>query len=277
MEDGDVTPDDSGHLKVQYLGWSHIHPDVWGFSEKLVALDVSFNNLTSLPEELGILRLLTNLNCSCNQINSLPSSIGRLQTLKIFKANGNKIAPSLPDEIGQCINLTILNLNENQLEYLPDTIVNCFNLTSLSLQNNNMKKLPSKLSLLHSTINLIDVRNNPNLHSIPEKMHDNTAAILWILSIHYKNVMELIDLQGEIKKKGAIIRLNRDKIVKAQEQLDKLRETQAILIDERNSINWFLNIRNALTGFNRRREIFATKCKELLTKEKLTTPFSTYL
>jgi leucine-rich repeat protein SHOC2 len=79
-------------------------------------------------------RLLT-LNLSDNQITSLPESIGNLTCLIQLDLSGNHIT-SLSESIGNLTNLTALYLDNNQITSLPENIGNLTYLTELFLSNN---------------------------------------------------------------------------------------------------------------------------------------------
>ena len=76
------------------------------------ALDL--NQLTSLPPELGQLQNLTTLYLPGNQLTSLPPELGQLQSLELLYLDHNQLT-SLPPELGQLTNLTTLYLTENPL------------------------------------------------------------------------------------------------------------------------------------------------------------------
>ena len=82
-------------------------------------LDLSGNQLTSLPAEIGKLTNMTRLDLNGNQLTSLPAEIGVLTKLWQLDLSGNQLT-SLPAEIGELTNLKELNLRGN---HLPDSIV----------------------------------------------------------------------------------------------------------------------------------------------------------
>ena len=81
----------------------------------LLILNVSFNNLTFLPPDLGNLLVLRELDVSSNKLERLCPEIGRLVRLKKLKANGNRLV-SIPPEIGKCKLLEELILSENKIK-----------------------------------------------------------------------------------------------------------------------------------------------------------------
>lgn len=185
MEDNDdYEPDPSGCLDLSYRGWTELEPRVWSLATSLLRLDISFNQLQTLPHEISFLHLLQELNCSRNKLNSLPPSIASLTQLRVLKANGNCIV-TLPKEIGRCISLECLNLSENVLTSIPQEIAECSSLRTLLLQNNHLPCLPLSLATLRDRIEHIDVSNN-NVQltsTLPTKIHRDVDSIMWILAL----------------------------------------------------------------------------------------------
>jgi len=91
FEDLVPTPDDEGRLELTYRAWSTVDDVIWTMGRTLVFLDLSFNSITNIPDELGDLYQLKELNLACNQVVALPESIGKLNKLNELRANGNKI------------------------------------------------------------------------------------------------------------------------------------------------------------------------------------------
>ena len=100
FEDLVPQPDDEGRMELTYRAWTEVDDVVWTMGRTLIFLDVSFNSIKHLPDELGDLYQLKELNCACNQIANLPGTIGKLIKLQVLKANGNKI-DEIPDTIGK--------------------------------------------------------------------------------------------------------------------------------------------------------------------------------
>uniref|UniRef100_A0A0D9W2U2 non-specific serine/threonine protein kinase n=1 Tax=Leersia perrieri TaxID=77586 RepID=A0A0D9W2U2_9ORYZ len=143
-------------------------------ASNLEMLDLSSNLLSGFVPALGSLRNLNNLllgnnsleaedwtfltaltNCTQllklaverNNINgNLPKSVGNLSIdLQWFKFGGNQISGGIPDELGNLINLTVLDINSNMLSgELPSTIGNLRKLYILNLSTNKLSgQIPS--------------------------------------------------------------------------------------------------------------------------------------
>jgi small GTP-binding protein len=85
---------------------------------KQTELNLSGNQLKTLPAEIGELKNLTTLDLSGNQLERLPAEIGELKNLTTLDLSGNQLE-RLPAEIGELKNLTTLDLSENPLESPP--------------------------------------------------------------------------------------------------------------------------------------------------------------
>lgn len=118
-------------------------------------LDLSRQNLTSLPRDIGRLAILRRLDLSHNQLTDLPPEIGWLRELRYLDLSHNQLA-TLPDQIGWLRKMTTFKVSDNVLSSLPRAIGHCIELRSLDVSNNQLKQLPPDIRWLTnlSTLNL---------------------------------------------------------------------------------------------------------------------------
>ncbi|CAO3656423.1 unnamed protein product [Mucor hiemalis] len=96
-------------------------PDTLSEMSCLQELDVSYNQLTSLPTNLEIPSLLS-LNISHNQLDFVPKSIARCHQLKSLNVSKNHLT-SLPADLVNLRNLELFDISENLLCILPAEIL----------------------------------------------------------------------------------------------------------------------------------------------------------
>ncbi|KAF8791415.1 leucine-rich repeat-containing protein 59-like isoform X2 [Argiope bruennichi] len=99
-------------------------------------LDLSLNVLTEIPvKELAAASKATHLDLSCNQIQSIPNDFATLTHLVKIDLSKNKIK-ELPANFGNLINLQYLDLYGNEITNLPVSFSRLKNLKWLDLKNN---------------------------------------------------------------------------------------------------------------------------------------------
>ena len=140
--------------------------------ERATELDLSVNDFTALPPEIGKLTQLKKLilgkyeydkndrivGIIGNKLSYLPQEIGLLSQLEELQIVGNQLS-SLPAEIVQLSNLQSLDLSSNQLSSLPAEIVQLSNLQSLNLSGNQLSSLPAEIGQLSNLQSLIVYSN----------------------------------------------------------------------------------------------------------------------
>ena len=82
--------------------------------KNLKHLDIFFNQVNSLPPEIGELPHLQRFNVSCNQLETLPPELGQLTELKYLDLRDNQLT-KLPKELKSLTNLVYLDLRGNPL------------------------------------------------------------------------------------------------------------------------------------------------------------------
>ena len=137
------------NLQVLRLGFNEltsIPPEI-GLLTNIQELRLGFNELTSIPPEIGLLTNLQKLILNDNKLTSLPSEIGQLTNLQELHLSDNELT-SLPPEIGQFANLQVLRLDNNELAFIPPEIGQLTNLQALYLCFNKLMSIPPEIGKL---------------------------------------------------------------------------------------------------------------------------------
>ncbi|WP_295614236.1 leucine-rich repeat domain-containing protein, partial [Chamaesiphon sp. GL140_3_metabinner_50] len=107
-----------------------------------------------LAELIKIVRWgITALDFRCNEFIALPENIGDLVYLTKLNLNGNRLS-SLPESIGNLTSLTELYLNGHQFTTLPESIGNLIDLTRLDLNGDRLTFLPDSIQNLEKLTKL---------------------------------------------------------------------------------------------------------------------------
>ena len=159
-------------------------------------LDLSGQELTSLPPEIGTLTGLEGLNLSSNQLASLPPEIGELTGLKTLFVSRNQLT-SLPPEIGALTALKTLFVNDNQLRSLPPEIRALTALKTLFVNDNQLTSLPPEIGALAALEDLYLSGNQ--LTSLPPEI----GAVTALKTLHVPS-NQLMSLPPEIGALAAL-------------------------------------------------------------------------
>jgi formylglycine-generating enzyme required for sulfatase activity/Leucine-rich repeat (LRR) protein len=156
-------------------------------------LDLSSQNLTKLPAEIGKLKHLTGLNLSNNQISEIPIAIGELVNLTSLNLSNNQVT-NISAAIGSFKSLTNLSLSNNQITNISPSIGDLKKLVVLNLHVNKIAEIPAALcGLVNLThLNLSDnqiteiprtIRKLKNLTSISLSLNKITEVPQWFESM----------------------------------------------------------------------------------------------
>ena len=189
-------PPRNGKLDLSNLELSSLpqifHADV--FTTRLIRLNLYFNKLQSLPEQIGQLQALKDLDIASNKLRSLSVSIGLLQALKNLDIASNSLQ-SLPEQIGQLPVLQYLDVSNNQLQSLPEQIGQLPVLHHLDVSNNQLQSLPEQIGQL-PVLQYLDVSNN-QLQSLPEQI--GQLPVLEYLDVSNNQLQSLPESIGQLQ------------------------------------------------------------------------------
>ncbi len=150
-------------------GLTEFPREIFDLADSLEILNLSGNQLSSLPDDLPRLHKLRIIFCSDNLFTELPIVLGQCKNLTMvgFKANQISSVPeaslaptlrwliltdnriqSLPSSIGQCSQMQKLMLAGNQISDLPVELANCAQLELLRLSANRFSVLPTWLLMM---------------------------------------------------------------------------------------------------------------------------------
>jgi Protein tyrosine and serine/threonine kinase/Leucine rich repeat/Leucine Rich repeats (2 copies) len=182
-------------------GLTEFPREIFDLADSLEILDLSGNQLSTLPDDLPRLHKLRVIFCSDNPFTELPEVLGQCQQLSMAGFKANRIAhvspkalppllrwliltdnalTSLPAEIGQCTHMQKLMLAGNQLRNLPPELAHCTRLELLRISANQLTQLPEWL--LHMPhLTWLAYAGNPVTQALETQalIHAPTAQIAW--------------------------------------------------------------------------------------------------
>lgn len=143
--------------------------EILSLADSLEILDLSNNQLTTLPASLAQLKKLKIIFASNNQFTVLPDVLGECDNLEMVGFKANKIhtvsasalpaklrwltltdnhIESLPESLGQRPRLQKLLLAGNRLRELPKSLGECKNLELLRISANQLTSFPAQIAAL---------------------------------------------------------------------------------------------------------------------------------
>ncbi len=170
--------------------------EIFDLADTLEILDLSNNQLSSLPEDLHRLTQLKILFASNNRFEVLPEVLGQCPKLEMigFKANQIRSVPeaslplhtrwliltdnqitALPERMGQLYRLQKLALAGNRLTSLPASMAQCHNLELVRLSANALAALPNWLLKLPK-LTWLAFAGNPFSHTLVDP-HADVASV----------------------------------------------------------------------------------------------------
>ncbi|RCH80622.1 hypothetical protein CU098_003214, partial [Rhizopus stolonifer] len=116
------------------------------------------NRLVQLPDSITDMSLLEELDVSYNQLRSLPHDLA-IQSLQFLNVSNNQL-DFIPKSITQCQQLKSLNVSKNHLTTLPADLVSLSQLELLDISENLLCIMPAEILERMQSANLL-ITGNP--------------------------------------------------------------------------------------------------------------------
>ncbi|CAH8557089.1 unnamed protein product [Schistosoma rodhaini] len=147
----------------------------------LRSLDLSFNNISMIPDIFDHLSNLSSLILSGNKIQNIPSVQG-LKSLHEFSASKNQLT-LLPEGIQLLTNLAVLDVSYNNISNLPNDLFNLSNLKSANFSENSLTDFPANIHRCRK-LNVLKIHGNPfkdnRLKRLSVDEHSPTALLAYL-------------------------------------------------------------------------------------------------
>ena len=141
---------------------------IWN-SGRLISLNLSYNFLTGVPNEIQNLEFLKNLDLSNNQIFFLNDAVTNVQNLEELNLTNNPLI-ELPSSIGNLINLEKISISSANLDSIPESFGELDSLNFIFINSTEIRTIPSGIVTNQNLIELNLVGNE--IESLPEDLCD---------------------------------------------------------------------------------------------------------
>jgi hypothetical protein len=126
------------------VGLTQFPLEILELADSLEILNLTGNNLKSLPEEFSRLQKLKIVFFSNNQFEELPSVLSQCPNLSMVGFKSNRIRTIAPDFLPPTVRWLILT--DNQIEQLPASLGRLTQLQKLMLAGNQLRSLPEEMA-----------------------------------------------------------------------------------------------------------------------------------
>lgn len=232
-EEPQTAPDEWGNLSMCYQELQTVPDALFSYPHSMLRLNLSHNNLTELPPEIGSLILLRDLDVSSNRIEKIDPAISTCIRLRRLSLSNNELV-DIPSELNACVMLEEINLTNNRLVEIPESLATLPALSELRLDNNNLTQLPTSLSLMPTLSAVTCADNNSALDDVlPAAVQSNSLMIKWCLKV-------LLEYNQKEEAAQKICQELQDKVVSAENEqrhlegeVESLKNDVAALQEER--------------------------------------------
>jgi Leucine-rich repeat (LRR) protein len=141
--------------------------DILLLKKKLKRWRLTFENLDSIPYQIGRLKNLELLSVTRSGLKTVPSSIGQLAKLTTLILTSNKLK-ELPESIGDLRKLYELDIGRNQLQNIPSSISKLKKLNRLHVYDNELESIGAYIGELEE-LEELDLSEN-QLKILPDEI-----------------------------------------------------------------------------------------------------------
>ncbi|KAM4739595.1 leucine-rich repeat-containing protein 40 [Anableps anableps] len=135
-------------------------PRLVEFSSSLLDINLGFNRLSCCSPNICTLQQLTHIDLRNNQLADLPSEMKNLSKLQSIVLNYNRFS-SFPEALYHIVTLETVMLGNNQVGGVdPSRLIKMLNLSTLDLSNNDLRNIPPELGLCTS-LRCLSLEGNP--------------------------------------------------------------------------------------------------------------------
>lgn len=125
-------------------GLTHFPAEIFELADSLEILDLSNNNLKSLPDDFGQLKNLKAAFFANNEFRKIPEVLSQCPQLNIIGFKSNQVQHISDKALSPSLRWLILT--HNQIEQLPSTIGTLSKLQKLMLAGNRLRSLPEEMA-----------------------------------------------------------------------------------------------------------------------------------
>ncbi|VDP97327.1 unnamed protein product [Trichobilharzia regenti] len=194
----------------------------------LRTLNLACNKISDFPVELEQLQSLEYLNVSDNPVKNFSLPLGKLNRIQEFSASGCGLA-FVPEDLGLCSNLIILDLSENKIERLANESLSFPQLTSLCLAYNIISSLPVSICDLKNLV-VLELQFN-RLNSLPDEFGEFSCTLRQLDLGH--NVFEVIPISVfHIKSRLSYLCLDSNPISEVPDEIGNLKELTHLSVSD---------------------------------------------
>ncbi|CAN8003667.1 unnamed protein product [Ixodes hexagonus] len=180
-------------LDYAHCGLEEVPSEVFNYERTLEELYLNANQIKDLPRPLFHCHGLRKLNLSDNDIQTLPPALSSLISLEELDISKNNVI-EIPDNIKGCKCLSIVEASVNPVGKLPEGFTQLINIEQLYLNDTFLEFLPANFGRL-SKLKILELREN-HLKVLPKSMARLTELVR--LDIGQNDFAELPEVIGSL-------------------------------------------------------------------------------